>query len=61
MSLYQGAKTRVMVRSAYLEEFEVKFGLRQGSVLSPLFFAIVADVITNCTTNGGVKKIFVRR
>ena len=46
MSLYDGAKTRVRVGSAYLEEFEVKVGVHQGSVLSPLLFAIVVDVIT---------------
>ena len=46
LSLYDGAKTRVRVGSAYLEEFEVKVGAHQGSVLSPPLFAIVVDVIT---------------
>ena len=46
MSLYDGAKTRARVRSAYSEEFEVKIGVHQESVLSPLLFAIVVDVIT---------------
>ena len=46
MSLYDGAKTRVRVGSAYSEEFEVKVGVHQGSVLSPLLFAIVVVVIT---------------
>ena len=46
MSLYDGAKTRVRVGSTYLEEFEVKVGVHQESVLSPLLFAIVVDVIT---------------
>ena len=41
VSLYDGAKTRVTVGSAYSEEFEVKVGVHQGSVLSPLLFAIV--------------------
>ena len=36
MSLYNGAKTRVRVAFAYSEEFEVKVGVHQGSVLSPL-------------------------
>ena len=40
--LYEGAKTRVRVEL----EFEVKVGVHQGSVLSPLLFAIVVDVIT---------------
>ena len=46
MSLYDGAKTRVRVRSAYSEEFEVKVGVQQGSLLSLLLFAKVVDVIT---------------
>ena len=46
VSPYDGAKTRVRVGSAYSDEFEVKVGVHQGSVLSPLLFAIVADVIT---------------
>ena len=36
ISLYDGAKTRVRVGSVYSEEFEVKVGVHQGSVLSPL-------------------------
>ena len=46
MSLYNGAKTRVRVRSADSEEFEVKIGVHQESVLLPLLFAIVVDDIT---------------
>ena len=38
MSLYDGAKTRVKVGSTFSKEFEVKVGVHQGSVLSPLFF-----------------------
>ena len=40
MSVCDGANTRVRVGSAYSEEFEVKVGVHQGSVLSPLLFAI---------------------
>ena len=46
ISLYDGAKTRVRVGSAYSEEFKVKVGVHQGSVLSLLLFAIVVGVIT---------------
>ena len=42
-SLYDGAKTRVRVGSAYSEEFEVKGGEHQGTVLSPLLFAIMVE------------------
>ena len=41
IGLYDGAKTRVRVEPACSEEFKV-----EGSVLSPLLFAIVVDVIT---------------
>ena len=46
MSLYDGAKTRVRVEPTYLEGLKVKVGVHQGSVLSPILFAIVVDVIT---------------
>ena len=41
MSSYDGAKTSVRVRSAYSEEFEVKIGVYQRSMLLRLLFAIV--------------------
>jgi hypothetical protein len=52
MSLYEGAKTRVRVGSELSEEFEVKVGVHQGSVLSPLVFAIVVDVVTESAREG---------
>ena len=57
MSLYDGAKTRVRVGSAYSEEFEVKVGVHQGSVLSPLLFAIEVDVITENARTGVVNEL----
>ena len=39
MGLCEGTKTKVRVVSAYSEEFEVKFGVLQGSALLPLLFA----------------------
>ena len=56
MSLYDGAKTRVRVGSAYSEEFKVKVGVHHGSVLSPLLFAIVVDVITKNARRGVVNE-----
>ena len=41
MSLYEGAQTRVRVDSMLSEEFEVNVGMSQGSVLSPVLFAVV--------------------
>ena len=52
MSLYEGAKTRVRVGLELSEEFEVKVDVHQGSVLSPLVFAIVVDVVTENVRNG---------
>ena len=46
MSLYEGAETKVRVGSGLSEEFSVKVGVHQGSVLSPLLFAMVIDKIT---------------
>ena len=57
MSLDDGAKTRVRVGSAYLEEFEVKVGVHQGSVLSPLLFAIIVNVITENVRKGVVNEL----
>ena len=34
------------------EEFEMKIGVHQGSVLSPLVFAIVVDLVTENVRNG---------
>ena len=57
MRLYDGAKTRVRVRSAYSEEFEVKVGVHQGSVLLPPFFVIVVDVIAENARRGVVNEL----
>ena len=47
MSLYKGVKTKVKVGTHLSEEFEENVGVHQGSVLSPLLFAIVIDVAPN--------------
>ena len=43
MSLHEGAETKVRVGSSLSEEFSAKVGVHQGSVLSPLLFAMVID------------------
>jgi len=44
---------KVQIQGSELsEEFEVKVGVHQGSVFSPLIFAIVADVVTESVRNG---------
>ena len=37
----------IVYRGLLSESFEMKFGLHQGSVLSPLFFAAVMDVVSS--------------
>jgi hypothetical protein len=46
MALYEGVRTVVRTEDGESEEFEVKVGLHLGSVLSPLLFLIVMEVIT---------------
>ena len=46
MSLYEGLRTNVRGGSRFLEEFGVSVGVHQESVLSPLIFAIVVDIVT---------------
>ena len=46
MSLYEGSRTKVRVGSGTAEEFWVRVGVHQESVLSPLIFAIVVDDVT---------------
>ena len=46
MSLYEGAKTRLIVDSELSEEFEVKVGMHRQSVLLHFIFAVVVDVVT---------------
>jgi hypothetical protein len=45
MVMYEGAKTVVRTVDGDSESFAVKVGLHQGSVLSPLLFLVVMDVI----------------
>ena len=57
MNLYNGAETRLRVGSVYLEEFQVKIGVHQGSMLSPLLFAIVVVVVTKKARRGVVNEL----
>ena len=54
IGLYEGAKIRVIVDSELSEEFEVKVGVHQGSVLSPFLFAVVVDVVTEFAREGAL-------
>ena len=46
MRLYEGLRTKVRFGSGTSKEFWVRVGVHQGSVLSPLIFASVVDVVT---------------
>ena len=48
---------RVKVGSEFSEEFYVAVGVHQGSVLSPLLFAIVVDVVTENAREGLMKEV----
>ena len=43
--LYENVWSCVRVCKGLSDEFEVKFGVHQGSVLSPLLFTIVLDAL----------------
>ena len=47
MALYRETCTVVKTDAGLSESFEVKVGLQQDTVLSPLLFAIVMDVVSN--------------
>jgi len=47
MEMYWEAETVVQIEAKKTTWFEVKIGVHQGSVLSPLLFAIVTDALTD--------------
>ena len=57
MSLYEGSRTKVRVGLETSDEFGVRFGVHQGSVLSPLIFAFVVDVVRDHTRKGLLNEI----
>ena len=52
MALYTEACTVVRTDAGLSESFEVKVGWYQGSVLSPLLFAAVMDVVSSEARSG---------
>ncbi len=52
MVLYEKARTVVRTKQGCSEEFEVKVGVHQGSVLSPLLFITVMDALSKGVRGG---------
>ena len=46
MSLYKEATTKIKVESGYSDEFSLKIGVHQGSILSLFLFATLIGVVT---------------
>ena len=44
--MYENVRSCVWVCKGLTDEFEVKFGVHQGSVLAPLLFIIVLDALS---------------
>ena len=45
-AMYSNSKSRVRVNGSYSDQFDVRVGVHQGSVLSPLLFIIVMEAIS---------------
>jgi hypothetical protein len=52
MLMYNGVRTAVKTAEGAGEEFEVRVGVHQGSVLSPLLFTIVLEAISKQSRGG---------
>ena len=52
MIMYKKVRTMVKTKHGKSEEFEVKVGVHQGSVLSPLLFVVVMEVLMQDVREG---------
>ena len=52
MAMYVGAQKVVRTDGGDSDSFDVKVGLHQGSILSPLLFVIVMEMVTRDLRDG---------
>ena len=57
MVMYEGAQTVVRTTEGDSKAFNVKVGLHQGSVLSPLLFVIVMEMSNSMSMREIAKKL----
>ena len=53
-NMYSNARSRVRVNGQYSDEFDVKVGVHQGSVLSPLLFILVLEALSREFPDRGI-------
>ena len=57
MKMYTNIETSVKVEYTRSESFDAKVGVHQGSILSPLLFALVMNEVTKDIREGVVKEM----
>ncbi len=57
MAMYKRARTAVRTKDGNSGEFEVKVGVHQGSVLSPLLFVAVMEVLAQNVQAGSERQL----
>ena len=57
MSLFKGCKTAVLVDGELTSSFSGKFGVHQGSALSPLLFIMVMNILTGDVSDGSLMEL----
>ena len=56
-AMYSNSRSRVRINDSFSEEFPIKVGVHQGSVLSPLLFIIVLEALSREMRSGCPKEL----